>query len=46
MPTWLIIVIIVLIVLAVGGAIAVRRRLERTRPSFEANSISSRARSS
>jgi hypothetical protein len=35
MPTWLIIVIVVLIVLAVGGAIATRRRLERTRPSFE-----------
>jgi hypothetical protein len=35
MPTWLIIVIVVLIVLAVGGAIATRRRLERTRPSFD-----------
>ena len=36
MPTWLIIVIVVLLLLAVGGYFATRRRLERTRPAFEA----------
>ena len=35
MPLWLIIVIVVLIVLAVGGVIARRRQLARTRPAFE-----------
>jgi uncharacterized Ntn-hydrolase superfamily protein len=35
MPTWLIIVIVVLLVLAVGGAIARRAQLARTRPAFE-----------
>jgi hypothetical protein len=35
MPTWLIIVIVVLVVLAVGGAIARRAQLARTRPAFE-----------
>jgi hypothetical protein len=34
-PTWLIIVIVVLLVLAVGGAIARRAQLARTRPAFE-----------
>jgi hypothetical protein len=36
MPTWLIIVIVVLLLLAVGGYVATKRRLERTRPAFEA----------
>jgi hypothetical protein len=35
MPTWLIIVIAVLVLLAVGGVIARRRQLESTRPTFE-----------
>jgi hypothetical protein len=35
-PTWLIIVIVVLLLLAVGGYVATKRRLERTRPAFEA----------
>src|SRR5881296_1419962 len=35
MPLWLIIVILVLILLAVGGVIARRRQLARTRPAFE-----------
>jgi hypothetical protein len=35
-PTWLIIVIVVLVVLAVGGAIARSRQLARSRPAFEA----------
>jgi hypothetical protein len=35
MPTWLIIVLVVLLVLAVGGAIARRAQLARTRPAFE-----------
>jgi hypothetical protein len=35
MPTWLIIVLAVLLVLAVGGAIARRAQLERTRPAFD-----------
>jgi uncharacterized Ntn-hydrolase superfamily protein len=34
-PTWLIIVIVVLLVLAVGGAIARRAQLARTLPAFE-----------
>ena len=37
MPTWLIIVLAVLVVLAVGGAIAVRRRLAATTDRFEAS---------
>jgi hypothetical protein len=36
-PTWLIIVLVVLLVLAVGGLIARRAQLARTRPTFEAN---------
>src|SRR3954451_9308578 len=36
MPTWLIIVILVLALLAIGGYFASKRRLERTRPAFEA----------
>src|SRR6188472_2591414 len=36
MPTWLIIVIVVLVLLAIGGYFATKRRLERTRPAFEA----------
>jgi uncharacterized Ntn-hydrolase superfamily protein len=35
MPTWLIIVIAVLLVLAIGGVIARRAQLARTRPAFE-----------
>jgi hypothetical protein len=35
MPTWLIIVLIVLAVLIVGGFIARTRQLARTRPAFE-----------
>jgi hypothetical protein len=35
-PLWLIIVLVVLIVLAVGGAIARRAQLARTRPVFDA----------
>jgi hypothetical protein len=35
MPTWLILVIVVLLVLAVGGAIARRAQLARSRPAFE-----------
>ena len=35
MPTWLIIVILVLLVLAIGGVIARRRQLQRSRPAFE-----------
>jgi hypothetical protein len=34
-PTWLIIVIVVLLVLAIGGYFARRRQLERSRPAFE-----------
>jgi hypothetical protein len=34
-PTWLIIVILVLIVLAIGGAIARSQQLKRSRPAFE-----------
>ena len=37
MPTWLIIVIAVLVLLAVGGVIARRRQLARSRPAFEAS---------
>ena len=37
MPTWLIIVLAVLVVLAVGGAIAARRRLAQTQDRFEAD---------
>jgi hypothetical protein len=36
-PTWLIIVLAVLLVLAVGGAIAARRRLAATEERFEAD---------
>ena len=35
MPTWLIIVIVALIVLAIGGAIARSQQLKRSRPAFE-----------
>jgi hypothetical protein len=35
MPLWLIIVIVVLAVLAIGGAIARNRQLARSRPAFE-----------
>ena len=35
MPTWLIIVLAVLLVLALGGMIAVRRRLAATQDQFE-----------
>jgi hypothetical protein len=35
MPTWLIIVLIVLLVLVVGGAVARTRQLARTRGDFE-----------
>jgi hypothetical protein len=34
-PIWLIVVLVVLVVLAVGGAIARRRQLDRTRGAFE-----------
>src|SRR5919197_4435423 len=34
MPTWLIIVLVVLLVLAVGGALARRAQLARTRDAF------------
>ncbi len=37
MPTWLIIVIIVLALLAVGGAVARSRQLARSRPAFDAS---------
>jgi hypothetical protein len=36
-PTWLIIVLAVLLVLAVGGSIAARRRLSATQDRFEAD---------
>jgi len=36
-PTWLIIVLAVLAVLAVGGAFARYRQLSRSRPAFEAS---------
>jgi hypothetical protein len=36
-PTWLLIVLIVLVVLAVGGVIARSRQLARSRPAFEAD---------
>ena len=35
MPTWLIIAIAVVLLLAVGGYLARRRQLERSRPAFE-----------
>jgi hypothetical protein len=35
MPTWLLIVLIVLLVLIVGGALARRAQLARTRPAFD-----------
>ena len=35
MPTWLIIVIIVLLVLSIGGYFARRAQLAKTRPAFE-----------
>jgi hypothetical protein len=35
MPLWLIIVLVVLVVLAVGGVIARNRQLARSRPAFE-----------
>jgi hypothetical protein len=37
MPIWLIIVIAVLVILAVGGVIARRQQLKRSRPAFERN---------
>jgi hypothetical protein len=36
-PTWLIIVLAVILVLAVGGAYARSRQLARSRPAFEAS---------
>jgi hypothetical protein len=36
-PTWLIIVIVVFLLLAVGGAYARTRQLKRSRPAFEAS---------
>ena len=35
MPTWLIILIVVIVVLAVGGIIARTQQLKRSRPAFE-----------
>ena len=35
MPTWLIIVLVVLLLLAIGGYFATRQRLARTRPAFD-----------
>jgi hypothetical protein len=35
MPTWLIILIVAIVVLAVGGVIARTQQLKRTRPAFE-----------
>ncbi len=35
MPTWLIILIVVLLLLAIGGAVARARQLRRSRPVFE-----------
>ena len=37
MPTWLIIVLVVLALLAIGGAVARSRQLRRSRPAFEAS---------
>jgi hypothetical protein len=34
-PTWLIILIVAIVVLAIGGVIARRRQLARTRPAFD-----------
>jgi biopolymer transport protein ExbB/TolQ len=34
-PTWLIIVIVVLVLLAIGGVIARTQQLKRSRPAFE-----------
>jgi len=36
-PTWLIILIVVLLLLAIGGAFARARQLKRSRPAFEAS---------
>jgi len=36
-PTWLIIVIVALLLLAIGGAYARSRQLQRSRPAFEAS---------
>jgi Flp pilus assembly protein TadB len=36
-PTWLIILLVVIVVLAVGGAFARSRQLARSRPAFEAS---------
>jgi Tfp pilus assembly protein PilX len=36
-PTWLIIVLVVLVLLAVGGVIARTRQLRRSQPAFEAS---------
>jgi hypothetical protein len=36
-PTWLIIVLVVLALLAIGGAYARSRQLKRSRPAFEAS---------
>ena len=35
MPTWLIILIVVIVVLAVGGIIARTQQLKRSRPAFD-----------
>jgi len=35
MPTWLIILIVAIVVLAVGGVIARTQQLKRTRPAFD-----------
>jgi hypothetical protein len=37
MPTWLIVVLAVFALLAIGGAIARRAQLARTRPAFESS---------
>jgi len=36
-PTWLLIVLAVLLVLAIGGAVARSRQLARSRPAFDAS---------
>ena len=35
MPTWLIIVIVVIVLLAIGGIVARTQQLKRSRPAFE-----------
>jgi hypothetical protein len=37
LPTWLIILLVVLVLLAVGGAYARTRQLKRSRPAFDAS---------